>query len=76
MGLFKTAVGSGLLVNTGDAQVLAWHQARYHVRRAVAALPQCPLTGEAGLGGDVVAPGCQSLDQVRWPYESSPRPMR
>ena len=76
MGLPISAVGSGLLVNTGDAQVLAWHQARYHVRRAVAALPQCPLTGEAGLGGDVVAPGRQSLDQVRWPYESSPRPMR
>ena len=76
MSFAVSAVSGGLLVNTGDAQVFAWHQARYHVCWAVAALPQCPLACEAGLGGDVVAPGCQSLDQVRWPYESSPRPMR
>ena len=64
MSLPVAAVSSGLLVNTGDAQVLAGHQARYHIRQAVAALPQCSLTGEAGLGGDVISPVLEGLDQV------------
>ena len=75
MGLPISAVGSGLLVNTGDAQVLAWHQAWYHVRRAVAALPQCSLTGEAGLGGDVVSPVREGLDQVLRSYQRGSRTM-
>ena len=75
MSLPVAAVGSGLLVNAGDAQVLAWHQARYHVRRAVAALPQCSLTSEAGLGGAAVSPVREGLDQVLRSYERSPRTM-
>ena len=76
MSLAVSAVSGGLPVNAGEAQVFAWHQAWYHVDFSVLALPQCSLASGAGYGGDVVAPGCQSLDQVRRPYESSPRPMR
>ena len=72
MCLPVSVVGSGLSVNTGDAQVLAGHQARYHIRQAVAALPQCSLTGEAGLGGDAVSPVREGLDQVLRSYERSP----
>ena len=65
MGLAVSAVSGGLPVNTGDAQVFAWHQARYYVCCSVITLPQRPLASGAGYGGDVVAPGGQSLNQVR-----------
>ena len=68
VSLVVSAVSGGLPVDAGDTQVFVRHQARYDVNLLVAALAQCTLASWAGYGGDVVAPGCQSLDQVRWPY--------
>ena len=64
MSLSIPTVGSGLSVHTGDAQILAGHQTWYYVRRPMAALPQCSLTGRAGLGGDVISPVLEGLDPV------------